>query len=50
MEHGDEQGGADGVPGVLSASPWFTDVEDHRDLSGRPRFTTAKRQAKPEAN
>jgi release factor glutamine methyltransferase len=47
VEHADVQGddaGASGVPGVLRASPHWTDVADHRDLSGLPRFTTATRR------
>jgi release factor glutamine methyltransferase len=28
---------------VVRAHGGFTDVEDHRDLAGRPRFTTARR-------
>lgn len=49
IEHGDAQGGADGVPGLLdraaddAAPALFTAVRDHVDLAGRPRFTTAMR-------
>lgn len=43
IEHGDDQGGADGVPGLIQATGAFTDVTDHPDLAGRPRFTTAIR-------
>jgi release factor glutamine methyltransferase len=41
IEHADQQGGA--VPAVVRAHGSFTDVEDHPDLAGRPRFTTARR-------
>ena len=41
MEHGDLQGDDQGVPGVLKTVGGFTEVVDHRDLAGRPRFTTA---------
>jgi release factor glutamine methyltransferase len=48
IEHGDLQGGEDGVPGLLAASPEagarYRDVVDHADLAGRPRFTTAVRR------
>jgi release factor glutamine methyltransferase len=40
VEHADVQGEA--VPGVLSATGRWTEVRDHRDLAGRPRFTTAR--------
>ncbi|CAA9260323.1 MAG: Peptide chain release factor N(5)-glutamine methyltransferase [uncultured Blastococcus sp.] len=42
IEHADQQGGA--VPAVVRAHGGFTDVEDHPDLAGRPRFTTARRR------
>ncbi len=41
MEHGDLQGGDHGLPGLIKAAGGFTDVVDHPDLAGRPRFTTA---------
>ncbi|SFE68667.1 release factor glutamine methyltransferase [Blastococcus tunisiensis] len=41
IEHADQQGGA--LPAVVRAHGGFTDVEDHPDLAGRPRFTTARR-------
>ena len=41
VEHADQQGTA--VPALLRAHGAWTDVEDHRDLAGRPRFTTARR-------
>jgi len=40
LEHGDTQGGFDGVPGLLRE---WTDVHDRVDLAGRPRFTLAIR-------
>jgi release factor glutamine methyltransferase len=45
FEHADEQGpdGADGgAPAVFSSTGRWHDVRDHRDLAGRPRFTTAQ--------
>jgi release factor glutamine methyltransferase len=41
IEHADQQGVA--LPAVVRAHGAFTDVEDHPDLAGRPRFTTARR-------
>lgn len=43
IEHGELQGGDDGVPGVVTAHGSFTDVSDHPDLAGRPRVTAARR-------
>ncbi|MGY1592561.1 peptide chain release factor N(5)-glutamine methyltransferase [Geodermatophilus sp. SYSU D00708] len=43
IEHADEQGTA--LPAVVRANGGFTDVADHPDLAGRPRFTTARRAA-----
>ena len=50
LEHGDLQGGDDGVPGLLARhedlarrGPVWLDVADHLDLSGRSRYTTARR-------
>ncbi len=40
VEHADVQGEA--VPAVLTATARWTEVRDHRDLAGRPRFTTAR--------
>jgi release factor glutamine methyltransferase len=40
VEHADVQG--DAVPAVLAATGRWTEVRDHRDLAGRPRFTTAR--------
>jgi release factor glutamine methyltransferase len=41
IEHADAQGGS--LPALVRAHGAFTDVEDHPDLAGRPRFTTARR-------
>lgn len=41
IEHADQQG--DALPALVRAAGGWTDVEDHRDLAGRPRFTTARR-------
>ncbi|RBY86618.1 peptide chain release factor N(5)-glutamine methyltransferase [Blastococcus sp. TF02A-30] len=41
IEHADQQGTA--LPAVVRSHGSFTDVEDHPDLAGRPRFTTARR-------
>jgi release factor glutamine methyltransferase len=41
IEHADQQGSA--LPALVRAHGAFTDVEDHADLAGRPRFTTARR-------
>jgi release factor glutamine methyltransferase len=43
IEHADQQGSS--LPALVRAHGAFTDVEDHLDLSGRPRFTTARRAA-----
>ena len=40
IEHDDTQ--AASVPALLAARRVLTDVEDHQDLSGRPRFVTAR--------
>ena len=40
MEHDDTQG--ESVPALLAARRILTDIEDHRDLAGRPRFVTAR--------
>ncbi|RBY96788.1 peptide chain release factor N(5)-glutamine methyltransferase [Blastococcus sp. TF02-8] len=42
IEHADQQGTA--LPALVRAHGAFTDVEDHADLAGRPRFTTATRR------
>jgi release factor glutamine methyltransferase len=41
IEHADQQGTA--VPALVRATGRWTDVEDHADLAGRPRYTTAQR-------
>jgi release factor glutamine methyltransferase len=41
VEHDDSHGEA--VPALLAGHGGFTDVHDHADLAGRPRFTTATR-------
>jgi len=41
IEHADQQGGS--LPSLVRAHGSFTDVADHPDLAGRPRFTTARR-------
>jgi release factor glutamine methyltransferase len=41
VEHDDTQG--ESVPALLSADGRWCEVTDHRDLTGRPRFTTASR-------
>jgi release factor glutamine methyltransferase len=40
VEHADQQGTA--LPAVVRAHGYFTEIEDHPDLAGRPRFTTAR--------
>lgn len=40
-EHADLQGGS--APAVFSAAGRWVDVRDHRDLAGRDRFVTARR-------
>ncbi len=41
IEHADQQASA--LPALVRAHGGFTHVEDHADLAGRPRFTTARR-------
>jgi release factor glutamine methyltransferase len=43
IEHADQQGSA--LPALVRSHGAFTAVEDHPDLAGRPRFTTAQRTA-----
>ncbi len=43
IEHDDSQGEA--VPQLLRATGRYDRIEDHPDLAGRPRFTTARRLA-----
>jgi release factor glutamine methyltransferase len=40
VEHAEVQGEL--VPAVFAATGAWADVRDHRDLTGRPRFTTAR--------
>ena len=40
VEHADAQGEA--VPAVFAATGRWTQVRDHEDLAGRPRYTTAR--------
>ena len=45
FEHADEQGteaGRYSAPAVFSATGRWSDVRDHQDLAGRPRFVTAR--------
>ncbi|MBB5824602.1 peptide chain release factor N(5)-glutamine methyltransferase [Micromonospora carbonacea] len=42
VEHDDTHGAA--VPALLAADGRYEVVEEHRDLAGRPRFTTARRR------
>lgn len=42
VEHADVQGHA--APAVLAATPGLSDAADHRDLAGRDRYATARRQ------
>lgn len=42
IEHADLQGAA--LPGAVSADGRFSNIEDHADLNGRPRYTTATRR------
>ncbi|TQN41710.1 release factor glutamine methyltransferase [Blastococcus colisei] len=41
IEHADQQGGS--LPALVRAHGGFANVQDHLDLAGRPRFTTARR-------
>jgi release factor glutamine methyltransferase len=41
IEHADQQGSS--LPALVRAHGSYTAVEDHPDLAGRPRFTTARR-------
>lgn len=46
IEHADAQGPAavdGGLPAVVAAQGDFVDIADHNDLTGRPRYTTARR-------
>ena len=39
-EHADQQG--ESAPAVFAATARWTEIRDHRDLAGRPRFVTAR--------
>ena len=41
IEHDDSHG--DAVPALLDRTTGFAAIADHRDLTGRPRFATARR-------
>jgi release factor glutamine methyltransferase len=43
IEHDDSHGEA--VPALLAGAGTYTDIAEHRDLAGRPRFATARRLA-----
>ncbi|WP_433215775.1 peptide chain release factor N(5)-glutamine methyltransferase [Dactylosporangium sp. CS-047395] len=43
IEHDDTQG--ESLPALLRATGHYDDCQDHPDLAGRPRFTTATRRA-----
>lgn len=43
VEHGDDQGAA--VAALLADAGDWTDIADHADLTGRPRFASANRNA-----
>lgn len=45
IEHDDTHGSA--VPSLVGARKVLTDVRDHPDLAGRPRFVTARRASGP---
>jgi len=45
IEHDDGQG--ESVPALLAARRVLADVQDHDDLTGRPRFVTARRVRLP---
>lgn len=47
VEHADVQG--DAVPAVFSAAGGWQEIRDHRDLSDRPRYATARRALAPDA-
>ena len=39
-EHADQQG--ESASAVFAATARWTEIRDHRDLAGRPRFVTAR--------
>jgi len=45
VEHADVQGAS--VPDLFAAAGRWAEVRDHRDLAGRPRFTTARLAPSP---
>ena len=45
MEHADSQGVS--LPAALGRTGAWSEIQDHRDLVGRPRATTARRRADP---
>jgi release factor glutamine methyltransferase len=45
IEHDDTHG--ESVPALLRRRRVLTDVEEHHDLAGRPRFATACRRGSP---
>jgi release factor glutamine methyltransferase len=45
IEHADAQGAS--LPALVRAAGGWTDVADHPDLAGRPRFTTARLAGTP---
>lgn len=47
IEHDDSHGEA--VPALLAQRRVLTDVADHADLAGRPRFSTARRRVSPQS-
>lgn len=47
IEHDDSHGEA--VPALLAQRRVLTDVADHADLAGRPRFSTARRRISPQS-
>jgi len=46
IEHADAQGGS--LPALVRAAGGWTEVADHPDLAGRPRYTTARRAGGPD--
>ena len=46
VEHADQQGRS--APGVFAGAPGWSDVSDHIDLAGRPRYLVARRDRRSE--
>lgn len=44
VEHDDQHG--ESAPGLLAGAVEWTEVADHRDLAGRPRYLTARRTSR----